>query len=479
MHGFKRWILVTMIAAGIVTSADAVTNDATGTPVTDSFETYGLGVALTGGTNGWYASDAEAAIVTNVFYKDSTIYSNSYSAINPYPINTYTHDAATKVLSLLDGCVTNLTIASNEVNTFVWIDTILQPTLWTEETPPSGATNSGNHLTMYFDSNGVMNVYFTTNVAVNSGQGEDGWAVFNTAKLTTNQWIRLTLKMDYFNTAVPFSRKYFQIFVNGVQQTNEFGYNSNQGANFLGVEGGMWFAISDATALQMSKMIMKNTAVIDDLVITTNEIFSGVTHSITSTATAGGLITPAGIIQAPDGPNFTFNFFPDPGFAVSNLVIDGVTNYGAASSYTFVNVTNTHSIHANFASTGGETSTTNGVPHAWLAQYGISTDDDTGDTDMDGQKDWEEYYAGTIPTDSNSLFQILDQWVTNGNYIVCWLGSTNGSTNAYHMLCSTNLADEGAWTEVALVPKTPPTTNYWTNAVSVSPISYRIQVDAP
>ena len=89
------------------------------------------------------------------------------------------------------------------------------------------------------------------------------------------------------------------------------------------------------------------------------------------------------------------------------------------------------------------------------------------------------FSAGTIPTDSNSLFQILDQWVTSSNYIVCWLGSTNGSTNAYHMLCSTNLADAGAWTEVALVPKTPPATNYWTNAVSASPISYRIQVDAP
>jgi FtsP/CotA-like multicopper oxidase with cupredoxin domain len=73
---------------------------------------------------------------------------------------------------------------------------------------------------------------------------------------------------------------------------------------------------------------------------------TGVT--ITATAGANGSISPAGAVNAIVGSSPAFNISPNPGYNVLSVIVDG-TNVGAATTYTFANVTVNHTINANFA----------------------------------------------------------------------------------------------------------------------------------
>ena len=78
---------------------------------------------------------------------------------------------------------------------------------------------------------------------------------------------------------------------------------------------------------------------------------SGTTHTITASAGAGGTISPAGAVMVTPGANQTFAITPDSGYAISAVTVDG-GSVGAVASYTFTNVTASHTIQATFATTG-------------------------------------------------------------------------------------------------------------------------------
>jgi hypothetical protein len=63
------------------------------------------------------------------------------------------------------------------------------------------------------------------------------------------------------------------------------------------------------------------------------------------------------------------------------------------------------------------TSNSNGVPNWWLAQYGLPTNQAAADahSDSDPHANWQEYYAGTDPTNSASVFLLngLDDTATS------------------------------------------------------------------
>jgi len=71
------------------------------------------------------------------------------------------------------------------------------------------------------------------------------------------------------------------------------------------------------------------------------------TVTITSAAAANGTISPSGAAVVPGGSNQTYTITPDPGFTVTNLVVDGTVLPGA-TSYTFTNVSTDHYINAYF-----------------------------------------------------------------------------------------------------------------------------------
>jgi len=71
------------------------------------------------------------------------------------------------------------------------------------------------------------------------------------------------------------------------------------------------------------------------------------TYTITATAGANGSITPSGNVIVTSGTNQTFNITANSGYTVQDVLVDGVA-VGALGSYTFTNVTATHTISATF-----------------------------------------------------------------------------------------------------------------------------------
>ena len=70
-------------------------------------------------------------------------------------------------------------------------------------------------------------------------------------------------------------------------------------------------------------------------------------YTITATAGTGGTISPEGAVKVIRGDGQTFNFAPDPGYQIANVVVDGASQ-GAITSYTFSNVTANHTIAVAF-----------------------------------------------------------------------------------------------------------------------------------
>ena len=109
-------------------------------------------------------------------------------------------------------------------------------------------------------------------------------------------------------------------------------------------------------------------------------------YTIKATAGAGGSISPSGNVSVREGRDQTFTITPDKGYAVANVKIDG-KSIGAVKSYTFENVSRTHTIEVIFMKANGNPQTGVFVDVAtgsyyedavdWAAENGITkgTDD--------------------------------------------------------------------------------------------------------
>ncbi|HUI68187.1 MAG TPA: hypothetical protein VL087_08245 [Nitrospirota bacterium] len=76
--------------------------------------------------------------------------------------------------------------------------------------------------------------------------------------------------------------------------------------------------------------------------------FKPVTFTITATAEANGAISSPGVNTVNPGGSMTFTITPDDGYHVADALVDG-SSVGAMTSYTFTNVTASHTIRATFA----------------------------------------------------------------------------------------------------------------------------------
>jgi len=74
--------------------------------------------------------------------------------------------------------------------------------------------------------------------------------------------------------------------------------------------------------------------------------------TITASAGANGSISPTGAVSVTQGTNQTFTITADNTFAVTDVLVDGVS-VGSRTSYTFTNVQGNHTIAASFGATGG------------------------------------------------------------------------------------------------------------------------------
>ncbi len=72
------------------------------------------------------------------------------------------------------------------------------------------------------------------------------------------------------------------------------------------------------------------------------------TYTITAGAGANGSISPSGSVSVNAGASRSFTITPSSGYQVANVTVDG-SSVGAVTSYTFSNVTATHTISASFS----------------------------------------------------------------------------------------------------------------------------------
>src|SRR5438093_802298 len=72
------------------------------------------------------------------------------------------------------------------------------------------------------------------------------------------------------------------------------------------------------------------------------------TYTITASAGANGSISPSGAVTVNHGANQSFTVTPNTNYHVADVLVDG-SSVGAVTTYTFNNVTTTHTIAASFA----------------------------------------------------------------------------------------------------------------------------------
>ncbi|MFU8844083.1 MAG: S8 family serine peptidase [Bacteroidales bacterium] len=84
---------------------------------------------------------------------------------------------------------------------------------------------------------------------------------------------------------------------------------------------------------------------VDDVTITGTA--AGNIYTITATAGTGGTINPSGTVNVTEGNDQAFSIAAGQGYEILDLLVDNVS-LGALSSYTFYNVTESHTIHAEF-----------------------------------------------------------------------------------------------------------------------------------
>ena len=123
------------------------------------------------------------------------------------------------------------------------------------------------------------------------------------------------------------------------------------------------------------------------------------------------------------------------------------TNIGGARSYyigvsaLFEFATGTYSV---VISTNDYDSDGDGMADAWeITQFGSLTNGAIGDADLDGAPNYDEYVAGTVPVNSNSLLVVTDLWRISGNSAISWPAVSYG---IYRVEATTNLLNSGGWT---------------------------------
>jgi hypothetical protein len=117
------------------------------------------------------------------------------------------------------------------------------------------------------------------------------------------------------------------------------------------------------------------------------------------------------------------------------------------------------------------------ISYAWLQQYGLSTDGsaDVTDADGDGLNNWQEWRAGTNPTNALSVLRLLSSAPGAPGVIVSWQ-SVSGLN--YFLERGIDLGAQSPFLPLAtnIVGQPGMTTFTDTKAVSAEPFFYRVGV---
>ena len=161
------------------------------------------------------------------------------------------------------------------------------------------------------------------------------------------------------------------------------------------------------------------------------------TVPLTAIAVGNGTVSPTNASVSIGGSaNFTVtaaNYYRIASLTTNGTAVDSMSfdNNSTTTNFTWGNVQTAGVLVATF--TAQTASDPAGTPYSWLAQYGLTNfdTDAVADQDMDGLLAWQEYIAGTDPTNAASCLKVVQSprnvvsWeaLTGRVYSVCW--STN------------------------------------------------------
>ncbi|MCX6343585.1 MAG: DUF6055 domain-containing protein [Armatimonadetes bacterium] len=195
---------------------------------------------------------------------------------------------------------------------------------------------------------------------INVGRNNpDSWPTFNgnigdifVYKVTLTDPERLQLETDLYN-------KFMSYFITAATPTGgtispsgvtQVSYKTNQTYTITPNTG---YTIANVVADGVSKGAV-STYTFSNVIAnhTISAAFNQIKYTITASAQTGGAISPSGAVLVNHGANQTFTFTPNASYAVSDIIVDGISCM-PASSYTFTNVTAPHTISVKFAKLTG------------------------------------------------------------------------------------------------------------------------------
>jgi hypothetical protein len=121
------------------------------------------------------------------------------------------------------------------------------------------------------------------------------------------------------------------------------------------------------------------------------------------------------------------------------------------------------------------------IAFGWLQQYGLPTDGsaDFADPDHDGMNNWQEWVAGTNPTNASSVLKIISATRTDNppGFVVTW---QSDSARMFYLQRSAGLVQSPFSTIQSNIVGQAGTTSYTdANAVGPGPFFYRVGVKSP
>ncbi len=173
------------------------------------------------------------------------------------------------------------------------------------------------------------------------------------------------------------------------------------------------------------------------------------TYSINAVAVANGSISPSGTVTVNEGDDQTFNISADVDYNIGDVFVDGVSQ-GAISSYAFTNVTQNHTISANFTPqnfdySGLVTGVTVNIRGTWFVSENIGYVVGDGGLVLytdDGGQSWTDYSVAS-GDDLYSVTVVNDTvWVTGANGHICysidgglsWNYASPGGNTTFHAI---------------------------------------------
>ncbi|MDF7798584.1 fibronectin type III domain-containing protein [Pontiellaceae bacterium B1224] len=118
--------------------------------------------------------------------------------------------------------------------------------------------------------------------------------------------------------------------------------------------------------------------------------------------------------------------------------------------------------------------TAHGTPKYWLTDHGLGEADDEVDNDVDGFKTWEEYVAGTDPTNSMSLLELNSLVSTTNGLVISWQ-SVEGKS--YSISANTDLVNGTPSVIVTNIMGMAVETSHTNTASGANMMFYRVGVE--